>query len=104
MPCSVSCSEWMRMRHRSSPATFDCLISEIAVTSVSIAEAYSPFAASCTARVMADVDTVLLNRSALQCDNSEEIFHTFTSRGGLLESFVKEKLVRQVLQLTSMQL
>ena len=41
-----ACSEWMRMRQRSSPATFDCLISEIAVTRVSIAEAYSPLAAS----------------------------------------------------------
>ena len=43
----------MRIRHRSSCATLDCLISEIAVTNVSMADAKSLAAASCTARAMA---------------------------------------------------
>ena len=59
MPCSVSWREEMRILHLSSPATLLCLIREIAVTRVSIAEAYSPAAASWTALAMAELDTVL---------------------------------------------
>ena len=45
----MSCKEEMRIRQRSSCDTFDCLIKEIAVTNVSMAEAKSFDAASCTA-------------------------------------------------------
>lgn len=50
----------MRILHRSSAATLDCLMSDIAVTNVSMALAYSPAAASDTARAMADDETVRL--------------------------------------------
>ena len=39
--------------------TLLCLMREMAVTKVSIAEANSPLAASCTALAMAELDTVL---------------------------------------------
>ena len=42
MPCSVSWRELIRILHLSSDAILDCLISEMAVTSVSIALAKSP--------------------------------------------------------------
>ena len=42
MPCSVSCRELMRILQRSSLAILLCLMSEMAVTRVSIALAYSP--------------------------------------------------------------
>jgi hypothetical protein len=45
----VSCNELISILQRSSCATFDCLISEMAVTKVSIALEYSPAAASETA-------------------------------------------------------
>jgi hypothetical protein len=40
-------------------ATFDCLINDIAVANVSMALAYSPAAASLTARAIAELLTVL---------------------------------------------
>lgn len=49
----------MRILQRSSLATLDCLMSEIAVTRVSMALANSPVLASATARAMALLDTVL---------------------------------------------
>jgi hypothetical protein len=49
----------MRILHLSSLATFDCLISEMAVARVSIALVYSPAAASDTARAIAELLTVL---------------------------------------------
>ena len=55
MPCSVSCSELMRILQRSSLAILLCLMSEMAVTSVSMALAYSPEAAK--ARMLQCVKT-----------------------------------------------
>lgn len=49
----------MRILHLSSLAILDCLISDTAVTSVSIALAKSPALASCTALEMALLETVL---------------------------------------------
>ena len=54
----MSCNDVIKIRHRSSCATLDCLISEIAVTSVSIALAKSFDAASCTALAIAELETV----------------------------------------------
>ena len=48
----------MRIRHLSSWATFDCFIKEMAVTKVSMDEAKSLTAASCTALAIAEEDTV----------------------------------------------
>lgn len=45
----MSCKELIKILHRSSCATLDCFINEIAVTRVSIALEYSPAAASETA-------------------------------------------------------
>lgn len=59
MPCKVSWSEAIKILHRSSLAILLCLMSEMAVTSVSMALAYSPALASCTAREMALLETVL---------------------------------------------
>ena len=42
MPLRVSCRELIKILHRSSLAIFDCLISETAVTNVSIAVPKSP--------------------------------------------------------------
>jgi len=42
MPCSVSCRELIRILQRSSDAILLCFISEIAVTSVSMATEKSP--------------------------------------------------------------
>jgi len=42
MPCSVSCRALISILQRSSPAILLCFISEIAVTSVSIASGKSP--------------------------------------------------------------
>jgi len=50
----------MSILQRSSPEIFDCLIKEMAVTRVSIAPAKSPELASCTALLIALLDTVLL--------------------------------------------
>lgn len=55
----MSCREEMRILHLSSPATLLCFIREMAVTRVSMAEAYSPAAASCTALAIAELETVL---------------------------------------------
>lgn len=60
MPWSVSCSDVISILQRSSFATFDCLMREIAVARVSMALAYSPAAASLTARAIAELLTVLL--------------------------------------------
>ena len=54
----LTCNDVISTLHRSSFATRDCRISDIAVTSVSIADAYSPAAASDTARVIALHETV----------------------------------------------
>jgi len=56
----VSWRELIKILHLSSAATLDCFISEMAVTKVSMALAYSPAAASDTARAIADEDTVRL--------------------------------------------
>ena len=48
----------MRILHLSSWATFDCFIKEMAVTKVSMDEAKSLTAASCTALAIAEEDTV----------------------------------------------
>ena len=40
-PYFFTCKDDIRILHRSSLATFDCLMREIAVTSVSMAEPYS---------------------------------------------------------------
>ena len=42
----VTCKDDIRILHRSSLATFDCFIREIAVTNVSIADPYSLHEAS----------------------------------------------------------
>ena len=54
----LTCNDVMSTLHRSSFATRDCRINDIAVTSVSIADAYSPAAASDTARDIALHETV----------------------------------------------
>jgi hypothetical protein len=54
----VSCNELISILQRSSFATFDCLINEIAVANVSMALEYSPAAASDTARAIAELLTV----------------------------------------------
>jgi len=50
----------MRILQRSSAAILDCLMREMAVTSVSIALAKSPELASMTALLIAEEETVLL--------------------------------------------
>ena len=62
----------MRILHRSSWATFDCLIREIAVTNVSMADEYSPAAASDTARAIAELLTVLF-RAIISSKSTSEI-------------------------------
>lgn len=71
----------MRILQRSSFATFDCLIREIAVANVSMALAYSPAAASLTARAIAELLTVLFR--PMISSNSASLIGGWTFVGGI---------------------
>lgn len=76
----MSCNELIRILHLSSCATLDCLISEMAVTKVSMAFAYSPEDASVTARAIAELDTALL-RFIVSSNSASEIAGGASIRG-----------------------